>query len=119
MGRITFTTDLTALADREIVIEAIRETIEDKSALMAQLDGIVSPTTIIATNTSSIPVAQIAAASQWTARRAKAIVSLIADGETGETDETARWLIEAVEGEDFREGRDAFLGKRKPAFPFR
>jgi 3-hydroxybutyryl-CoA dehydrogenase len=63
MGRITFTTDLSALADREIVIEAIRETIEDKSALMAQLDGIVSPTTIIATNTSSIPVAQIAAAS--------------------------------------------------------
>ena len=63
MGRITFTTDLSALADREIVIEAIRETIEDKSALMAQLDGIVSATTIIATNTSSIPVAQIAAAS--------------------------------------------------------
>jgi 3-hydroxybutyryl-CoA dehydrogenase len=63
MGRITFTTDLAALADREIVIEAIRETIEDKAALMSQLDGIVSPTTIIATNTSSIPVAQIAASS--------------------------------------------------------
>jgi enoyl-CoA hydratase/carnithine racemase len=63
--------------------------------------------------------AQIAAASQWTARRAKAIVGLIADGETADTEETARWLIEAVEGEDFREGRDAFLGKRKPVFPFR
>ncbi len=63
--------------------------------------------------------AQIAAASQWTARRAKAIVGLIADGETADTAETARWLIEAVEGEDFREGRDAFLGKRKPVFPFR
>lgn len=63
--------------------------------------------------------AQIAAASQWTARRAKAIVGLIADGETADTAETARWLVEAVEGKDFREGRDAFLGKRKPVFPFR
>jgi len=63
--------------------------------------------------------AQIAAASQWTARRAKAIVGLIADGETRDTDETARWLIEAVEGEDFSEGRNAFLSKRKPEFPFR
>ncbi|PZN99970.1 MAG: enoyl-CoA hydratase [Alphaproteobacteria bacterium] len=63
--------------------------------------------------------AQIAAASQWTARWAKAIVGLIANGETTDTDESARWLIEAVEGEDFREGRDAFLDKRKPVFPFR
>jgi len=62
---------------------------------------------------------QIAAASQWTARRAKRIVQLIADGETADTEVTARWLVEAVEGEDFREGRDAFLGKRKPAFPYR
>lgn len=63
--------------------------------------------------------AQIVAASQWTARRAKRIVQLIADGETADTELTARWLIEAVEGEDFREGRDAFLAKRKPVFPYR
>ncbi len=63
LGRITFTSDMSALADREIVIEAIRETIEDKSALMSKLDSIVAPDTIIASNTSSIPVAQIAAAS--------------------------------------------------------
>lgn len=63
--------------------------------------------------------AQIAVASQWTARRAKRILQLIADGETADTDITARWLIEAVDGEDFREGRDAFLGKRKPVFPYR
>jgi len=62
---------------------------------------------------------QIAAASQWTARRAKRIVRLIADGETADTEMTAGWLVEAVEGEDFREGRDAFLGKRKPVFPYR
>ena len=63
MGRIRWTTDLADLADREFVTEAIRETIEDKVALVKQLDGILAPDAIIATNTSSIPVAQIAAAS--------------------------------------------------------
>jgi 3-hydroxybutyryl-CoA dehydrogenase len=63
MGRIRWTTDLNALADREFVTEAIRETIEDKVALVKQLDEILAPEAIIATNTSSIPVAQIAAAS--------------------------------------------------------
>ena len=63
MARIRFTTDRSALADREIVIEAIRETLEDKVALIGDLDGILSEQAIIATNTSSIPVAQIAAAS--------------------------------------------------------
>ncbi|MDI1290250.1 MAG: 3-hydroxybutyryl-CoA dehydrogenase, partial [bacterium] len=63
MARVSFSTDVAALADREIVIEAIRETVDDKVALIHQLDSVLVPTAIIATNTSSIPVAQIAAAS--------------------------------------------------------
>ena len=63
MARIRWTTDISELADREFVTEAIRETIEDKVALVKQLDEVLSPAAIIATNTSSIPVAQIAAAS--------------------------------------------------------
>jgi 3-hydroxybutyryl-CoA dehydrogenase len=62
-ARIRWTTDMSELADREIVTEAIRETVEDKVALIAQLDGVLAADAIIATNTSSIPVAQIAAAS--------------------------------------------------------
>jgi 3-hydroxybutyryl-CoA dehydrogenase len=62
-ARIRWSTDLADLADREFVTEAIRETIEDKAALVRQLDEILAPDAIIATNTSSIPVAQIAAAS--------------------------------------------------------
>jgi len=64
MDRITFTTDLSALADREIVIEAIREAIDDKADLVGRLDDILATDAIIATNTSSIPVARIAAASR-------------------------------------------------------
>ena len=63
-GRITFTTDLKAMGDREIVIEAIRESIDDKAALLAKLDDIVSDGCIVASNTSSIPIATIAAASK-------------------------------------------------------
>lgn len=63
MARIHWTTDIAALADREIVTEAIRETLSDKVALIAQLDTVLAPDAIITTNTSSIPVAQIAAAS--------------------------------------------------------
>jgi 3-hydroxybutyryl-CoA dehydrogenase len=63
-GRITFTTDLKAMGDREIVIEAIRESINDKAALLTKLDDIVSDGCIVASNTSSIPIATIAAASK-------------------------------------------------------
>ncbi len=64
LARIRWTTDITALADREFVTEAIRETLEDKVALIHQLDAVLAADAIIATNTSSIPVAQIAAASE-------------------------------------------------------
>ena len=68
LGRIRWSSDLADLADREFVTEAIRELLEDKVALISQLDEILSPEAIIATNTSSIPVAQIAAASKHPGR---------------------------------------------------
>lgn len=61
----------------------------------------------------------IAAASQWSARKAKAVVRRILDGQAADDAETSAWMLDAVEGEDFVEGRDAFLGKRTPTFPFR
>lgn len=64
LGRITFTTDLKAMGDREIVIEAIRESLDDKAALVRQLDEIVSDACIVGSNTSSIPIASIAAVSR-------------------------------------------------------
>lgn len=68
LARLTFTDDLEALADRDIVIEAIREQVDDKVALMHRLDDILSPDAVVATNTSSIPVAQLAAASRHPGR---------------------------------------------------
>jgi enoyl-CoA hydratase/carnithine racemase len=61
----------------------------------------------------------IASASQWSARRAKAVVRRVLDGQTEDDETTRAWFLDGLEGEDFREGRDAFLQKRSPAFPFR
>lgn len=61
----------------------------------------------------------IATASQWSARRTKAVIRRILDGQTQDDDTTRAWFLDSLEGEDFQEGRDAFLQKRTPAFPFR
>lgn len=61
----------------------------------------------------------IATASQWSARRTKAVIRRILDGQTQDDDTTRAWFLDSLEGEDFREGRNAFLQKRTPAFPFR
>ncbi len=62
--------------------------------------------------------ATIASASQWSARKTKAMVGRILAGQVEDDTLTGEWMLDAVEGEDFREGRDAFLAKRVPRFPF-
>ena len=62
IGRITFTTGLDALADTDLVIEAIPERLELKRSVFNQLDAICRPDTILATNTSSLSVTEIAVA---------------------------------------------------------
>jgi 3-hydroxybutyryl-CoA dehydrogenase len=60
--RITFTTELLDLADREIVVEAIIESESAKRELLGELDAIVSPDALLASNTSSIPIVRLATA---------------------------------------------------------
>src|SRR3954465_6590141 len=62
LGRITFTTALKDLTDADLVVEAVVESLETKKALFRQLDGIVGPDTILATNTSSLSVTEISTA---------------------------------------------------------
>src|SRR5260370_8692538 len=60
LARITFTPDLEDVASADIVIEAIPEILDLKVALIKELDELVSPGNVIATNTSSIPIAELA-----------------------------------------------------------
>lgn len=60
-GRIDYTAELQAIADADLVIEAVPENAELKANILGQVAGIVSVDALIASNTSSIPIAQLAA----------------------------------------------------------
>ena len=60
-ANISYVTELTALADADLVIEAIVENIEVKRKVFAELESVVSKHCILASNTSSLSIASIAA----------------------------------------------------------
>ena len=62
VARITFTTSLDDFADRDLVIEAIIESLDAKNELFGYLDGVCREETIFASNTSSLTVTDMAAA---------------------------------------------------------
>ena len=62
MGRIQGSTDINIIKDADLIIEAATEDMEAKKALFAELDQLVKPEAIIATNTSSLSITEIAAA---------------------------------------------------------
>jgi len=63
LARLRFTTDLTDLADRQLVIEAVIEDEAVKAAIFARLDEIITdPDAVLASNTSSIPIMKLGAA---------------------------------------------------------
>ena len=64
LARITGTVHLADLADCDIVIEAIFEDLPTKQRVFGELDQVIKPEAILATNTSSISIAAIAAATQ-------------------------------------------------------
>lgn len=59
LANITFTSELKDVADRDLVIEAVPENLDLKLSIMKSLDRIVRPDTILASNTSAIPIAQL------------------------------------------------------------
>ena len=61
IGRITSSTELSIMADVDMIIEAATEDMEGKKALFEELDKLVKPEAILATNTSSLSITEIAA----------------------------------------------------------
>ena len=71
-GRVTFGPEFELLSDCDLVVEAAPEILSLKSSIFAELDRIVKPSGILATNTSSLSVTQIAQATN----RASKVVGL-------------------------------------------
>lgn len=63
LSRITFAVGLDRLHDAELVVEAVPERLDLKQRIFRGLNTVCRPQTILATNTSSLPVTDIAAAS--------------------------------------------------------
>ena len=62
LARVTFTSELKDVAGSDLVIEAVPENLALKLSIMKELNEIVSDDTILASNTSSIPIAELAGA---------------------------------------------------------
>jgi 3-hydroxybutyryl-CoA dehydrogenase len=64
LARITTTTDLAAAADADVVVEAVFEQMEVKHQVFRELDRVCRADAVLATNTSAIPITQIAAVTE-------------------------------------------------------
>jgi 3-hydroxybutyryl-CoA dehydrogenase len=62
LGRLTLTTELSDLADCDLVIEAVLEELDVKRDVFAELDRVTRPDAVLATNTSALSVSEIAEA---------------------------------------------------------
>jgi len=61
LGRLRADTDLTAVKDADLVIEAVVENVEIKRALFKELDALTPPSALLASNTSSISITKLGA----------------------------------------------------------
>ncbi|WHZ36552.1 3-hydroxyacyl-CoA dehydrogenase NAD-binding domain-containing protein [Sagittula sp. MA-2] len=64
LGRITATTDYAALADADLIIEAVFEDPKVKAEVTKAVDAVTSDDCIFATNTSTLPISELAKASK-------------------------------------------------------
>ena len=64
LARFSWTTELAALADADLVVEAVFEQLDLKRDIFTQLDKHCRPDALLASNTSGLPITQIAAATQ-------------------------------------------------------
>ena len=62
LDRITGTTDVSAVSDADIVIEAATEDLATKLQIFSRLEEVTRKEVVLATNTSSLPIAELAAA---------------------------------------------------------
>ncbi|HXU90192.1 MAG TPA: 3-hydroxyacyl-CoA dehydrogenase NAD-binding domain-containing protein [Methylomirabilota bacterium] len=72
MGLLTGTTDFNAVRDADIVIEAVFEEMPVKKEVFAKLDGIAKADAVLATNTSTLDVNEIASAT----RRPESVIGM-------------------------------------------
>jgi 3-hydroxybutyryl-CoA dehydrogenase len=64
VGRIETTTELSALAEADFIVEAVTENLDIKREVFRALDEVAKPSAVLASNTSSISITKLAAATR-------------------------------------------------------
>lgn len=120
LSRVTVSTDLDGQSDRQLIIEAATENEQLKKGLFSDLDAVAPKETILASNTSSIPITRLAAATSRPERvvglhffnpvPVMALVELVTTVKTSEaTIETTRAYAEGL-------GKTVILAKDRAGF---
>ena len=120
LAHMSFTTELAAAADADLVVEAAIENLDIKKSIFAELDSLCKPETILASNTSSISMTSLAAA---TSRPEKVVgmhffspVPVMSLVEIVYGLRTSKETIDIVDELGKSMGKRTILAKDKPGF---
>jgi 3-hydroxybutyryl-CoA dehydrogenase len=120
LGRITTTTDYAALRDADLIIEAATENATLKFDILRKVDGVSKPDALLATNTSSISITQLAAitsrADRFVGMHFFNPVSMMALVEIIRGLQTAPTTIERAREFAKRLGKSPIVVKNSPGF---
>ena len=120
MNRVTGTTDWSGFGNADLVIEAVFESLELKQALLAQVESMTPEGTVFASNTSSLPIADIAA----NASRPEAVLGMHYFSPVEKmplleviiTENTADWATVTAVAFGKRQGKTVIVVKDGPGF---
>jgi len=120
MARLGLTTDSAALHGTDLVIEAVFEELELKRRILAETESVISPETVFASNTSALPLAQIAAKARHPERvlgmHYFSPVPKMPLLEIVVTDVTARWATTMARDYGIRQGKTVIVVRDGPGF---
>lgn len=118
--RMQFTTESAAIAGADLVIEAVFEDLDLKRRVLAETEALVGAEAIIATNTSALPIAQIAAAAKHPERvlgmHYFSPVPKMPLLEVVVTPGTAPWAIATAQAYGIAQGKTVIVVKDGPGF---
>jgi 3-hydroxyacyl-CoA dehydrogenase/enoyl-CoA hydratase/3-hydroxybutyryl-CoA epimerase len=120
MNKVTGTTDWSGFANADLVIEAVFESLELKQSLLAKVEAVTADGTVFASNTSSLPISEIAA----NAARPEAVIGMHYFSpvekmpllEVIVTDDTADWATVTAVEFGKRQGKTVIVVKDGPGF---
>ncbi|MEB3297908.1 MAG: 3-hydroxyacyl-CoA dehydrogenase NAD-binding domain-containing protein [Candidatus Sericytochromatia bacterium] len=119
-SNLVFTTDVSDLAGSELVIEAVFEKLELKRKILADVEEVIHPQAVFASNTSALPISQIAAEARHPERvlgmHYFSPVPKMPLLEIVVTDKTADWALSTALSYGIKQGKTCIVVKDGPGF---